>query len=710
MTRDYKIRRGKPIFGATVDLEGVNFGIFSRNATKVYLEIFTQFYDDEPVFKYELDPILNKTGDVWHVYVNGIGHGTYYGWRIDGPYDPANGHRFNVNKLLMDPYAKAVAGSFDFQNVTIYGYDKIAPIDADLQISELDSIGSACKSIVIDDLEYDWEDDVHPRIPLQDTIIYEMHPRLFTRNPNSEVKSRGTFDGIIEKIPHLKELGVTAIELLPIFEFNLNSIANRNPETGEMLKDVWGYNSIGFFAVSGNYTDGVRLGEQVFQFKDFIKKMHKEGIEVILDVVYNHTGEGNEYGPTISFRGIDNSIYYILEQYNKRYYSNYSGTGNTFNCSHSVVKQLIIDSLRYWVTEMHVDGFRFDLAAILGRDSTGQWIGDLSLLKDIADDPILSGCKLIAEGWDAAGGYYVGEFPVGWAEWNGKYRDTARCFVKGDPGMVGDLATRIAGSPDLFGKYGRKPYHSVNFITAHDGFTLWDLVSYNEKHNYLNGENNRDGLNHNCSWNHGVEGQTDDPAILALRKKQVKNFVTLMMVSQGIPMLLMGDEFCRTQRGNNNAYCQDNPVSWVDWTLKKEFKDVYQFICKIIHFRKEHRVLRREHFFTGQDLDGDNIKDISWHGFKPYQPDWDHHSKTLAFMVSGSDFVGQQYDEDNDIYVAFNAHHYPVVFEMPYIKNKKWYRVVDTNQASPNDFLDEPVLVENNYVAGAYSCIILISK
>ncbi len=711
MKHMYEVRRGKPLLGATVDAAGTNFGIFSRNGTKVYLEIFNQFYDEEPIDHFELDSVLNRTGDVWHIYVKDIRHGAYYGWRIDGPFIPQEGHRFNRNKLLMDPYAKAVAGTYDFQSESIYGYDKKAPFDTDLTFSKVDSIDSACKSIVIDDLTYDWEDDVHPRIPLQDTIIYEMHTRQFTRHPNSEVEHKGTFNGIIEKIPYLKELGITAVELLPIFEFNLNSIANRNPETGEMLRDVWGYNPIGFFAVTGNYTNGMRLGEQVFEFKEFIKKMHQAGLEVILDVVYNHTGEGNEYGPTVFFKGIDNSIYYILEQYNKRWYSNYSGTGNTLNCSHSVVKQLIMDSLRYWVTEMHVDGFRFDLAAILGRDETGQWIGDLSLLKDIADDPILSGSKLIAEGWDAAGGYYVGEFPVGWAEWNGKYRDTARQFIKGDYEMIGDLATRICGSPDLFGKYGRKPYHSVNFVTAHDGFTMWDLVSYNVKHNYCNGEGNRDGLDHNCSWNHGVEGETDNPQILALRKRQVKNFMVLMMVSQGIPMLLMGDEFCRTQQGNNNGYCHDNEITWVDWSRKAKFEDVFAFTKKIIAFRKEHHGLRREQFLIGQDLTGNGVKDITWHGLKAHKPDWTPASKTLAFMMSGEDFMDRAIPLDQDIYVAFNANHEAVTFELPILWNKDWYRVVDTFKEAPNDFLDEPKYIASpSYTVGAYSCIILIAR
>jgi glycogen operon protein len=528
-------------------------------------------------------------------------------------------------------------------------------------------------------------------------------------NPNSGVENRGTFNGLIEKLDYLRNLGVTSLELMPVFEFNPDSNINKNPKTGEKLKDVWGYNPLNFFAVTGNYTTGLRLGEQVFEFKNFVKEVHKRNMEVILDVVYNHTGEGNHYGPTISFRGIDNEIYYILEK-DKRYYANYSGTGNTLNCSHTVVKEMITDSLRYWVKDMHVDGFRFDLAAILGRDSNGNWIGDLSLLKDIADDPIISGSKLIAEGWDAAGGYYVGEFPTGWAEWNGKYRDTVRKFVRGDKGQVGDLATRIAGSPDLFKKDGRNPTNSVNFITAHDGFTMWDLVSYNRKHNYLNGENNNDGTNDNFSFNHGIEGNTDDIGILNLRKKQIKNFLVILMTSQGTPMLLMGDELLRSQNGNNNAYCHDNELTWVDWSLEKKNKDILNFYKKIIQFRKDHFCLRREHFFTGQDYTGDGIADVTWHGVKPYSPDFSYDSHTLAYMVSGEDFLDPEHLIDNDVYVALNSYTKPLEFELPRLKNKSWYLIADTSKNSPNDILDKPVKVDLKYMVDAKSSIILISK
>jgi glycogen operon protein len=703
-----KTKRGKTVLGSTVNSDGTNFAIFSRNATSITLELFKNFYDEKPFFSYSLDPIKNKTGDIWHVFVCDIRENTYYGWRADGPYEPENGHRYNKTKLLFDPYAKAISGIYDFKNKIMYGYDK--DTDDDTTFSFLDSSECSTKSIVIDDSNYDWEDDVHPRMKLNDTIIYEMHVRLFTMNENSEVEHKGTFEGVIEKLEYLKELGVNCLELLPIFEFNSDANINVNPETGESLKDIWGYNPIGFFAVTGNYSYGMRLGEQVFQFKDFVKYLHKNGFEVILDVVYNHTGEGNEMGPTISFRGLDNSIYYLLEQHNKRLYCNYSGTGNTFNCSHTVVKDLVIESLRYWVTEMHVDGFRFDLAAILGRDSKGNWIGDLSLLKEIADDPILSGSKLIAEGWDAAGGYYVGEFPTGWAEWNGKYRDTVRRFIRGDKNTVADLATRISGSPDLFAKPGRNPYHSINFITAHDGFTMWDLVSFNEKNNFLNGENNKDGTNDNYSFNHGIEGETEDLSIIKLRKKQIKNMITILMISQGVPMFLMGDEFCNTQFGNNNAYCHDNEISWIDWSRLEKFEDVFLFFKKMINFRKEHTCLRRKHFFTGKDITGDGIADVTWHGVKPNCPDFSFNSHTLAFLINGEEYSNKNLTEKYDIYIALNSYNKPLDFEIPQIQNKDWYRIVDTSLDTPRDFLEVPEKIDKIYTVKEKSSIILISK
>ncbi len=699
---ELKIKRGYPRFGATPDDTGVNFGIFSRNGRRVILELYQNYYDEKPSHRFVLDPLHNRTGDIWHIYVYGVGHGQYYGWRIDGEYDPQDGKRFNVYKLLTDPYAKAVSGSYEWDEDSVYGYDRNSP-KKDLSFSTIDSAQSPTKSIVIDDSKYDWSKDRKPMISWKDTIIYEMHVRFFTISPTSGTKFPGTFLGILEKLDHLKELGVTTIELMPIFEFCANANTNVDPFTNKRLKDMWGYNPLGFFAVTGNYSVGMKLGEQVFLFKDFVKEMHRNGFEVILDVVYNHTGEGNELGPTLSFRGIDNEIYYMLNPNNKRFYLNYSGCGNTLNCNHPVVKEMIIDSLRYWATEMHVDGFRFDLASILGRTPDGRWIGDFSLLKDISEDAILHDLKLIAEGWDAAGGYFLGQFPQGWAEWNGRYRDTVRRFVRGDEGTVQDLAMRIAGSQDLYGT--RSPHASINFVTCHDGFTLRDLVSYRYKHNEANGEDNRDGSDENFSSNYGVEGETSDPQIIRLRKQQVKNFITILMVSHGTPMILMGDEMYRTQKGNNNAYCHDDETTWLDWSLKEKHADVFRFFKKMIHFRKSHSALRRTHFFTGMPTQS-GVPDLTWHGVEPFEPDFSYYSHSIAFMISGHS--SSDAEQDSDIYVILNQWREPLKFVLPYLHNKKWYRVVDTSKECPEDFLDEPESVGYTYVAQPRSTVILL--
>lgn len=671
------INNGKPILGATIDGEFTNFAVISKNATKVTLEIYSSRDATDPIFKYELNETYNKTGDVWHVQVKDAGHGTYYGWKVDGPYDVAKGHRFDGSKLLLDPYGKSAVKS---------------------------AKNPVYKSLVIDDRSYDWEGVAKPKIPMKDTIIYEMHVRLFTQSDSSKVMCKGTFQGVLEKIDHLKKLGITTLELLPIYDFDVNSNDNINPITGEQLHDVWGYNPNNFFAVASHYGNGENDGDEVICFKDFVKAIHKEGMEVILDVVYNHTGEGNEKGPTLNFKGLDNQIYYMLSPYDRKYYANYSGTGNTLNCNHPVVKQLILDSLRYWVTDMQVDGFRFDLASILGRDSNGQWMGEYSLLKDIAQDPVLADTKLIAESWDAGGGYHLGEMPVGFAEWNGKYRDVIRGFLNGHINTISNLATRITGSSDLFNEEGRGPLDSINFITAHDGFTMWDLFSYNEKHNIENGENNRDGTNDNISYNYGVEGETLDQDIINMRKKKVKNAVTLLMISQGVPMIVMGDEFCKTQKGNNNPYCQDNDISWLNWERKEEFKDIYDYFCKIIHFRKEHPSLRREHFLS-QNAKGE----ITWHGVEADYPDWAYYSRTIAFMLNAG--VGNEEPDDVDIYVAINGYTKSLTFELPKTDNGKWHRVVDTGKDSPHDFLEDPAMIKDGkYEVESYSILICVSK
>ena len=685
MDTEFKALPGMYFKGPIVTGSGVNFGIFSRNAQRMTLEIYEKMNDMEPIYSYDLDRERNKTGDTWHVYIDGLIPGYYYGWRAHGPFDLDRGHRYNSEKLLLDPYAKSITPKMG---------DEVPR-----------------KALIIDTINKH-KGEFKSKREFKDTIIYEMHVKLFTMNPNSHVVERGTYRGIIEKIDYLKDLGITAVELLPVFEFDEADIMGINPITGKKLKNVWGYNPIGFYAPTSNYSYGDRqmgamVGEQGIQFRELVEALHKAGIEVILDVVFNHSAEGNEMGPTFSFKGLDNSIYYMLEK-NKMYYCNYSGTGNTINCSHAVVKELIIDCLRYWYAEMNVDGFRFDLAAILGRDSKGRWIGDVSILKDIADDSILSGAKLIAEGWDAAGGYFLGEFPKGWAEWNGKFRDTVRKFVKGDPGQVQDLATRIVGSPDLFTRYDRRPYHSINFITAHDGFTMMDLVSYNHKQNHANGEKNGDGETHNNSWNHGVEGKTSNRKIIALRKKQIKNFMVILMLSQGVPMILMGDEMGKTQDGNNNAYCQDSELNWLDWSKLDENRDIYYFVKNMISFRKKHMCLKRKHFFTGKDEGGNGYKDISWHGIEAYKPDWSKESKSLAFMIDGEAVPGEDRN-DNDIYVVLNAYHKDLEFELPKLEGKKWYRVVDTGNG--DDFLKTPVSVESrNYIVKERSSIVLISE
>ncbi len=686
MNGELRVLPGLYFKGAIVLGNGVNFGIFSRNAEKMTLEIYKEANDCKPLYRYELDDKKNKTGDTWHIYIEGLTAGYYYGWRASGPFDLELGHRFDNRRLLIDPYAKSIT-------------------------PKEDCLGSTRKGLIVDSSQFHWDGVLRPKREFKDTIIYEMHVRLFTMNKNSGVENKGTYRGVVEKIDYLKELGVTAVELLPVFEFDENDIVGMNPFTGEKLKNVWGYNPIGFYAPTANFISGDKavgaiVGQQVIQFRELVRALHEADIEVILDVVFNHTGEGNEAGPVISFKGLDNTIYYMLEDI-KMYYANYSGTGNTLNCSHAVVKELVLDCLRYWYGQMNVDGFRFDLAAILGRDSEGRWVGGMSLLKDIADDSVLSGAKLIAEGWDAAGGYFLGEFPCGWAEWNGKFRDTVRKFVKGDKGQVSDLATRIVGSPDLFGKYGRKPYHSINFITAHDGFTMMDLVSYNEKHNHANGEHNRDGETHNNSWNHGVEGKTTDKRIIALRKRQIKNFMVILMLSQGVPMILMGDEMGKTQEGNNNAYCQDNELNWLDWSKLEENQDIYNFTRNMIKFRKIHPALKRSHFFTDKDIDGNGFTDISWHGVEVNKPDWSKNSKTLAFLIDGSDVI-EGAEKDNDIYVILNSYHKDLEFQLPRIKGKKWYRIVDTGRK--DDFLERPMVIESEtYPVKNRSSVIFIS-
>ena len=696
--------------GATVNDQGINFALFSRNATAVYLELFE---GDEPApwRSLRLHPRRNRTGDVWHLFVHGAGHGQLYGWRVDGPYDPrGQGHRFNVNKLLMDPYAREVVGSYDMDRPEVYGYDPASP-DDDLSFSGLDSAPHAARSVALAQGGFDWGDSRRPNTPLERSVIYELHVHAFTAHASSGAAYPGTYRGLTEKIPYLKELGVTAVELLPVHAFNGGEFTGTDPVTGAPLHNYWGYNTLAFFAPERRYALDQRPGGAVDEFKGMVRALHEAGIELILDVVFNHTIEGDAHGPTTGFRGLDNTVYYMLD--GGRRYRNYSGVGNTVNCNIPVVKQLILDCLRYWVVEMQVDGFRFDLATILGRDGQGAWIDDLGLLYDIGGDPVLRGCKLIAEAWDAEGMYKVGGFPRGWAEWNGRFRDDLRRFVRGDPGMVPQLARRLGGSPDLFsGK--ESPVGSVNFVTAHDGFTLRDLVSYREKHNLRNGEQNRDGADQNFSCGWGKEGETDDPAIRRLRLRQAKNMLVALLLSRGTPMLLGGDERWHTKQGNNNTYCQDNLLSWFNWDPDDEAEEMTRFTRGLIQLRRGHPALRRPRFVTPFSSAGeqDLQPDITWHGVEPGAPDWSHCSRTLALQIHGAS-PGPGDDLDRDFYAVFSAWSDPLSFRLPRPPSGgTWHRLVDTALGPPDDVVAEcfsPEIPTEHYRVTPGSAVLLAS-
>lgn len=662
------------------------------------MELFERPEDGSPFQTIELNPRDNKTGDIWHVFVRGLSAGALYLYRVEGQFRPALGHRFDARKYLFDPCAKAFTEGSIFKNVT---REKVCPTD------------KMPKCVVIDDY-YDWEDDRHPNIPLDQSFIYETHVKGFTASPSSGVSKPGTFSGLTEKIPYLQSLGITAIELLPVQEFDENENSNINPRTGERLKNFWGYSTIGFFAPKTSYSSDKSPGGAVKEFKDMIKAFHRAGIEVILDVVFNHTAEGNEHGLTFGFRGFDNSIYYHLVKEHKEYYINYSGCGNTVNCNHPVTQDFIIQCLRYWVVEMRVDGFRFDLAGVLNRDENSAVLKVPSLTKRIAEDPFLRGAKIIAEPWDC-GGYFLGAFPGRWLEWNDKFRDIIRKFVRGDEYVSTEAATRLAGNSDLYSASGRNPLNSVNFISCHDGFTLNDLVCYNTKHNDENGENSRDGANNNFSGNNGFEGAALNPKIQSLRTRKIKNFFTILFVAQGVPMIVAGDEVLRTQRGNNNAYCQDNDISWFDWTLIEKNASMLEFVKRLVTLRMSHRVFRRNDFFTGRPSEsGLGPCDVSWFGFDGIAPDWSKLNRFLAFRLGGG--VGDNlHEEDNDFYIAINSdiHDRTVVLPPPSI-GRKWFRVVDTSIDGEKSALDageeEALMSQNRYVIVSNSVIVLMSK
>ena len=662
-----------PIGGAHKDGDGVNFVLFSRNATGVRLEFYHNADDSSPIRVIDLDPVRHRTGDVWHVWVRGIPEGQLYGYRVQGPYLPEQGHRFNPDKLLLDPFARSIARIKDWDFSAAYGYDSSSPL-ADLSFSTTDNARTTPKCVFTSD-HFDWGSDVPPKHSASDTVIYEMHVRGFTIDPTSRVAHPGTFRSLTEKIPYLKDLGVTAIELMPVTEFNENEMLRLNPITGQRLKDYWGYNPVAWFAPKESYSVAGAPGEQALEFREMVKELHSAGIEVILDMVLNHTAEGDELGSTICLRGIENSIFYMLQEGNLRYYKDFTGVGNTLNANHPVVREIMILVLRYWVMHMHVDGFRFDLASVLGRDEHGKILRNAPLLESIAEDPILRDIKIIAEAWDAGGAYQVGCFSSQrWMEWNGRFRDEVRRFWIGDAGMMGSFADRICGSSDLYRKSGKGPASSLNFITSHDGFTLNDLVSFKQKHNDENGEYGRDGSDANYSDNCGVEGPSDDPVVEAMRTRLIKNFLLTLFISRGMPMLLGGDEFRRTQLGNNNAYCQDNNVSWFDWSLLEKHKDIHRFARGMIAFRRAHPVLRKEVFYTDAD--------IKWFAPNGGIPQWnDGQQKSFACLIRG--------DAEPDLFLLFNAGAAPVDFSIPALPAKSiWRLAVDTARSAPDDFYE----------------------
>ncbi len=670
---DFEISSGRPLpLGVSILRGGLNFAVFSQHATGVALVVFLPGIE-EPIVEFPLDPRFNRTGDVWHIFVRGLDHGIEYGWRADRhPNDNPLAHRFNREDILLDPYARALSGGAEWGS-TLH----LVPRAAGRGVIRK-------RRTLVTDEQYDWENDHPPRIHLADSVIYELHVRGFTRDVSAGVQAPGTFRGLVEKIPYLRDLGVTAVELMPVTEFEECDNPRLNPLSGETLKNYWGYHPISFFAPKAAYAVDKRPGDAVREFKDMVKAFHRAGMEVILDMVFNHTAEGDERGPTISFRGLDNEVYYLVNLRTGTY-ANYSGCGNTFRCHHPVVLNLILDCLRYWVMEMHVDGFRFDLASILGRGREGEVLASPPLLEQIAGDPVLAGAKLIAEAWDAAGLYQVGTFPHWgrWAEWNGRFRDDVRRFVRGDAGLVSAFATRLVGSPDLYrDEAGRSAYHSINFVTCHDGLPLRDLVSYNGKHNEANGEDSTDGIADDMSWNCGVEGDAAaSEEVSALRSRQMRNFAAILLLSQGVPMISMGDELARTQFGNNNAYCQDNRISWLDWGQLEPSAGLHRFWKNLLRYRMEFPILRgrRAHGHEGEN----KVPDYVWHGVKALQPDWSHDSHCLALQLRGEAWK-------DEFYLAFNMHWEAHVFEIPSARlDMPWRRVLDTSLPSPKD-ISEP--------------------
>ena len=655
--------QGVPLpLGVHLRADGINFAVFSRHATRIQLQLF-RGPQSAPCASID----LHRSGDVWHVWVGGIVPGQAYGFRADGPYQLEQGHRFNPQRLLLDPYARALAGTAAWDFAVSRGFDPASP-KLDPSLSTQDNALSTPRCIVCDD-RFDWQGDAPLRRPWTETVIYETHVRGLTIHPSSGVHQAGTVQGVVAKIPYFQELGVTALELMPVQEFNEHELMRRDPRSGELLRNYWGYSTAAFFAPKEGYAAGAGPGGQVTEFKTTVRALHRAGFEVILDVVFNHTAEGNEAGPTLNFRGLDNAVYYMLSP-DRRSYLNFTGCGNTLNSGHPVVQDYVLDCLRYWVIEMHVDGFRFDLASALGRDEEGNLLPNPPLLERIAEDPILRDVKLIAEAWDVGGAYQVGSFPgLRWSEWNAAFRDDVRRFWRGDQGMTGALATRLCGSADLYQRGGERPINSINYVTCHDGFTLNDLVSYRIKSNWANGEANQDGVDENYSDNYGVEGPAAWGPVEAVRLRQIKNLLATLMLARGVPMLLGGDEFRRTQNGNNNAYCQDNETSWYDWTLMATNAELVRFVRELIAFRRRHPVLRTDRFYTEQE--------IAWYGQHGEPAQWRLEDRGLACLIeAGSDGAA--------LFLTFNAAEQAAVFRLP-DGGPLWRVAIDTAAASPAD-------------------------
>ncbi len=691
MSGPYQISAGRRYpSGASFEENGVNFSIFSRHATSAELLLYADCESDKPFQVVRLDPEVNHTFFTWHVLVEDLPPGTHYTWRMDGPRDTRNsGFRFDSRQELLDPWGKAVC-------TTLW--------DRWTQLGEGPQVHRSMRAVVVADDDYNWKGDEALRVPTEQMVIYELHVGGFTRHPSAGVKNPGTFTGLIEKIPYLQSLGITHVELMPVMAFDEQDVPPQVWEHG--LHNFWGYSTHSFFSPHPGYCVAPNKGTHRTEFRDMVRALHKAGIGVILDVVFNHTAEGGDGGPHINFKGFANETFYHLDGLDQRIYRDYTGCGNTVNANHPLVARFIIECLEYWVREMHVDGFRFDLASAMARGEDGSPMANPPVLWGIELSEYLAGTKIIAEAWDAAGLYQVGTFPgYRWSEWNGRYRDSIRRFVRGDKGLVGDVATRIAGSSDLYQANWRLPINSVNFVTCHDGFTLWDLVSYDNKHNHANRENNRDGCKNNQSWNCGVEGPTDDPEILALRRRQAKNFMAILMLSQGVPMIVSGDEFLRSKGGNNNTWCQDNDLGWVNWDKLEDNRDMWRFTREMIALRTRHASLQRRRFFSGAKTEAGRFPDIQWHGEQLELPAWTaSDAAVLAFTL------GETSEDDIPLHVILNMSAQTRCFELPVLDEACWRRAVDTSLPSPQDIEppgDQVKITQTCYQAGPRSVVVL---